>query len=187
MTLTEHAAARATSNFPSRYSLLPSLPVPRPLKLRPIFRLLFVLLSIILIFFAWECIGLFLSPSRTPDDLQSGARLATFLFLLVAGMVWSWNVERRRKRLLRSGNVTLGLVTKSTSGRRRRLPGIVYKLQIVGGKEIEDFDLDWTDSVRAGMTVPVFYDEQNPKNHVAVYASFYDIDFRQRPQASSGS
>jgi hypothetical protein len=36
------------------------------------------------------------------------------------------------------------------------------------GKQIEDFDQDWTDSYHQGMVVPVFYDSALPENHVAM-------------------
>lgn len=84
-------------------------------------------------------------------------------------------MEIRRKRLLRSGQVTFGQVVTSDAGMKTLLPRITYKFRTENGIEIVGFDRDWTDSYHKEMLVPVFYDSARSENHVAMCASFYDV------------
>ena len=160
---------------PSRFSHFSSLAVPRKLKMKPVFRWLAILLSIIGLAFTDVCYSLLVPPHKAPDDPHWGLRLAFIPLAIYCALFWGWRLERRRKRLLRSGLVRFALVLESNAGRGALLPGITYRFLTESGKQTEDFDQDWTDSYHPGMVVPVFYDAAIPENHVAMCASFYDV------------
>lgn len=161
--------------IPSRFSHFPSLGVPRKLKMKRIFLWLAVLLSIIALAFTDDAYSLLIPPHTAQDDPQVGTKLGLFTVGVYMGIIWAWWREMRRKRLLRSGQVTFGQVLESDAGMRALLPGITYKFCTENGSEIEGFDRDWTDSYHKEMLVPVFYDSAQPENHVAMCASFYDV------------
>ncbi|HEV2194569.1 MAG TPA: hypothetical protein VGR55_03260 [Candidatus Acidoferrum sp.] len=160
---------------PSRFSHFPSLSIPRKLKMKRIFLWLAVLLSIIAVAFTDTTLSLLIPPHKAQGDPQWGARLGFITASIWLGIIWAWWREIRRKRLLRSGQVTFGQVLESDAGMRTFLPGITYKFCTEDGNEREGFDRDWTDSYHKEMVVPVFYDSARPENRVAMCASFYDV------------
>lgn len=160
---------------PSRFSHFPSLSIPRKLKMKRIFLWLAILLSIIALAFTDATFSLLIPPHKAQDDPQWGARLGFITAGIYLGIIWAWWREIRRKRLLRSGQVTFGQVLESDAGMRTFLPGITYKFCTENGNEMEGFDRDWTDSYYKEMLVPVFYDSARPENHVAMCASFYGV------------
>lgn len=161
--------------IPKRFQHLPNLIPPRQLKMKRVFRALFFLLAFIAITFAWVCVSLLIPPHKHPDDPRDGLRLLWIPSGILFALVWSFLSERRRRRLLTKGKVVFALVKGSKAGRGALLPGIIYQFQTAEGKDLEDFDQDWTDSFHEGMVVPVFYDPAKPENHVAMCASFYDV------------
>jgi hypothetical protein len=143
--------------------------------MKPVFRWLAILLSVIGLAFTEVSYSLLVPPHKAPDDPHWGLRLGFIPLAIYCALFGGWRLEGRRKRLLRSGLVRFALVLKSNAGRGVLLPGITYRFLTENGKQIEDFDQDWTDSYHQGMVVPVFYDSALPENHVAMCASFYDV------------
>jgi hypothetical protein len=139
---------------PSRFSHFSTLAVPRKLTMKPVFRWLAILLSVIGLTFTDVSYSL-LPPHKAPDDPHWGLRLGFITLAIYGALFGGWWLERRRKRLLRSGLVRFALVLKSNAGRGVLLPGITYRFLTENGKQIEDFDQDWTDSYHQGMVVPV--------------------------------
>jgi hypothetical protein len=140
-----------------------------------VFRWLAILLSVIGLAFTDASYSLLVPPRKAPDDPHWVLRLGFIPLAIYCALFGGWWLEGRRKRLLRSGLVRFALVLKSNAGRGVLLPGITYRFLTENGKQIEDFDQDWTDSHHQGMVVPVFYDSALPENHVAMCASFYDV------------
>lgn len=161
--------------IPARFSNFPTLAIPRRLKMKRVFRWLAFLLAFIALVFADVSYSLLMPPYKAADDPQVGRKMVLIPIAISCALGWGWWLERRRKRLLRFGQVGFAVVLASSAGHNSLLPGITYKFQAGNGKEIEDFDQDWTDSFHEGMLVPIFYDSLKPENHVAICASFYDI------------
>ena len=161
--------------IPARFSHFPSLAIPRRLKMKRVFRYLTFLLLFIALAFADVSYSLLVPPHKAPDDPVFGKRIGLISAAIVCALVWGWWLERRRKKLLRSGHAGFALVLRSNAGRGKLLPGITYRFRPGNGAELEDFDHDWTDSFHAGMVVPIFYDPLKPENHVAMCASFYHV------------
>jgi hypothetical protein len=161
--------------IPERFSHFSSLSTPRRLKMKRVFRYLTFLLTFIALAFTNVSYSLLVPPHKAPDDQRIGARIGLITFGIYCVLCGGWWLERRRKRLLKTGRSGFAIILNSNAGRGALLPGITYKFLTESGKEIEDFDQDWTDSFHEGMVVPVFYDASAPENHVAMCASFYDV------------
>lgn len=160
---------------PSRFSHFSSLSVPRKLKMKRVFRWLAILLPIIAFAFTDVSYSLLIPPHKAPDDPQWGARMALLTLGIYGAILWGVLLERRRRLLLQSGDVRFALVLKSNAGKGALLPGITYRFETKDGKEIENYDHDWTDSYHQGMVVPVFVHPLQPENYVAMCASFYNV------------
>jgi len=169
------AGAQKEYAVPSRFSHFPDLSLPRKLKMKRRFFWLTMLLSIVALTFTDAARYFLTPPHKAQDDPRVGTRLGLVAFGIYSGTCWAWWREIRRKRLLRSGQVTFGQVVNSSAGTRALLPGITYKFRSENGNEIQDFDHDWADSYDKEMVVPVFYDSAQPENHVAMCASFYNV------------
>jgi len=143
--------------------------------MKPVFRWLAILLFVIGLIFTDVSYSLLVPPHKAPDDPYWGLRLGFIPLAIYCVLFWGWWLERRRKTLLRSGLIRFAVVLKSNAGRGVLLPGIAYRFLTENGKQIEDFDQDWTDSYHQGMVVPVFCDPAVPENHVAMCASFYNV------------
>ncbi|MBV9888996.1 MAG: hypothetical protein JO119_20830 [Acidobacteria bacterium] len=160
---------------PVRFSHFSMLPVPRKLKMKRVFRWATILMLFVGLAFTCECYSLIVPPHNGADDLRWGIRLGLVSLAIYAALIAGSWVERRRKCLLRSGELRFALVLDSDAGRAAWLPGVRYSFRTKNGIEIEGFDQDWTDSYHQGMVVAVFHDSAEPKNHVAMCGSFYDV------------
>jgi hypothetical protein len=160
---------------PARFSHLAGLHAPRRLKMKRVFRWATVLMLFVGLMFTCASYSLIVPPHQAMDDPRWGIRLGLISAAISVALVSACWIERRRKCLLRSGELRFARVVDSDAGRGSLLPGARYKFETGDGKEIEGFDQDWTDSFHPGMVVPVFYDSRNPENHVAMCGSFYDV------------
>jgi hypothetical protein len=160
---------------PTRFSHFSTLPVPRKLRMKRVFRWLTILFGIIALAFTDVSYSLLVPPYTAPDDPHWGIRFGFLTLVIYCALFGGWWIERRRKRLLRSGQVRFALVMNSNAGSGALLPGVIYRFRTEDGKQFEGFDQDWTDSYHQGMVVPVFHDSALPENSVAMCASFYDV------------
>lgn len=160
---------------PTRFSHFYSLHIPRKLKMKRVFRWATILILFVALAFTCGSYSLIVPPHQAADDPSWGIRLGLISLAIYGAIFGGWWVERRRKRLLRSGELRFARVVDSDAGRGALLPGVRYIFQTVDGKEIEGFNQDWTDSFHQGMVVPVFHDLDAPESHVAMCGSFYDV------------
>jgi hypothetical protein len=160
---------------PTRFSHFESLHIPRRLKMKRVFRWATILMFFVGLMFTCVSYSLIAPPHKADDDPRWGIRLGLISLAIYGAIFRCWRVERRRKRLLRSGELRFARVVGSDAGRGTLLPGVRYTFQTVDGKEIEGFNQDWTDSFHQGMVVPLFHESGAPENHVAMCGSFYDV------------
>jgi hypothetical protein len=143
--------------------------------MKRVFRRATILTSFVGLMFTCASYSLIVPPHKAADDPHWGVRLGLVSLAIYGALFGGWWAERRRKHLLRSGELRFARVMDSDAGRGALLPGISYTFQTVDGKEIEGFIQDWTDSYHQGMIVHVFHDSSKPENHVAMCGSFYDV------------
>ncbi|HVB36110.1 MAG TPA: hypothetical protein VND42_02635, partial [Candidatus Acidoferrales bacterium] len=79
----------------------------------------------------------------------------------------------RDQNLMENGAVAMARVTGQQTLKNNSV--ITYEFEDANGKTISESGPDLTRSLFEGMTVPVFYDAQNPKRQVAACASFFEI------------
>jgi hypothetical protein len=101
-----------------------------------------------------------------------------FVFVLPLGLVAviAFVMQRslaQQRWLLAEGELAMARVTKQWAARNGH--GIHYEFTAPTG---ETFSRMTTDSARrllVGMTVPIFYDSEEPKKQVAACAAFYEV------------
>jgi len=91
--------------------------------------------------------------------------------LLIPYMTWK-NVQRQRA-LLENGEMALATVVRQFSNRSTST--VQFEFQDASGEKQRGLATDNTRSLYEGMTVPVFYDPQNPRLRVAQCESFCEV------------
>ncbi|TAN41286.1 MAG: hypothetical protein EPN25_05285 [Nitrospirae bacterium] len=93
------------------------------------------------------------------------------LALLARQAIKRW----REIRLLRSGEVTMAIVhSRQVTG--EWTDRIVYQFKTAGGETVSGRAWDVGYNVSEGSSVPVFYNANNPTNHVIACASWFEAD-----------
>ena len=88
-------------------------------------------------------------------------------------MIVAANVVGKQKQLLADGEMSLARVTDRALARNG--PNIRYEFTTPLGEHFSGSAQDATRKLSIGMNVPVFYDARNPKQQLALCASFYEI------------
>jgi hypothetical protein len=91
------------------------------------------------------------------------------IFLLLV----SW-ISIRDRRLVTQGEISIGKITDVRL--RRRGPDVRYQFLDRSGRLITASSPDNTRSFSPGMSIPIFYNPENPgTDQVALCASFYEV------------
>jgi len=171
------ADASVNQEKSQQYDFLVSLPPPRPVQLgaRGKIMLTVVLLVVFFLdaFLIWSLYGLWYG-ARSFGDFHGPQIFLASLALLIACVPFF--VRRgivRHQKLMENGAVAMARVTGQRTLKNNSI--ITYEFEDANGKTISESGPDLTRSLFEGMTVPVFYDAQNPKRQVAACASFFEI------------
>jgi hypothetical protein len=172
----EEAIAR-TEAADEAYRVLLALPRPRPVCLSRRGKFYTVLIRA-----AFGCFEAILLPQlyRQWERARSGGSLplqswfpvlaAAFLVFVLMGFLRGW---ARDRRLLATGEVTMAHVTRQWS--MRNSSSIAYQFQDTEGRKVEAQGPDYTRTLYEGMSVPVFFNANNPKVQVALCTSFFEV------------
>jgi hypothetical protein len=110
------------------------------------------------------------------DSALSVGAMFDFVFsavMLTASSVIFW-IVRRDKKLLKDGELAVGVVTHQklvkTGGRggRRTQSKVRYRFKDSSGQLYQGTGTDHSRDLRVEMTVPVFYDPEDPDKNVAL-------------------
>lgn len=155
--------------------ILVDLPRPRPVRFSRRGKSTLVLVAAVLI----AALGILLaglaakSPQRaTPGQSQTLPLAVPILFILVIGPVLLRQVTRQ-KLLLADGEIAMARVTKRRASRHG--PAIQYEFATPLGQQFSRSSADGSGRLSAGMSVPVFYDPQDPKKQLALCGSLYEV------------
>ena len=155
--------------------VLVDLPRPRPIRMSRRGKSTLVLVAAVLI----ASMGIFLaglaakSPERaTPGQSQTLPFTLPILFILVIVALMLRQITRQ-KLLLADGEIAMARVTKRRASRHG--PAIQYEFGTPLGQQFSRGAADGSGRVSAGMSVPVFYDPQNPKRQLALCGSLYEV------------
>ncbi len=157
-------------------SVLAELPRPRPVRMSRRGKAMAVVVSAILLAsFGMLVAGLAAKsaaggPGGGPPQLLTYGLPIALLVVMISVMISS---VARQKSLLADGELATARVTKRWMARNG--PNIRYEFTTPLGEHFSRGATDGSRQLSVGMSVPVFYDAQNPKKQLAACASFYEI------------
>ncbi len=171
------AEASAARERTEEYDFLLSLPPPRPVRLsrrgKTIVNLLLIFVFGMEGFLAWTLHGVWyrdqvMAQSRTPEIFLFCFMvfIASLPFFMRRGMV-------RDKNLMENGAVAMGRVIEQRN--LKNASAITYEFKDASGRKVSGSGNDLTRTFLPEMTVPIFYDAQEPKRNVAACATFFEI------------
>ncbi|HVB36392.1 MAG TPA: hypothetical protein VND42_04050 [Candidatus Acidoferrales bacterium] len=160
-----------------QYHFLVSLPPPRPVRLGGRGQVL--MMGSLLLAFGLE--ALLISNlygtwelTRSFADFHGQEIFLTCLAVAVASVPFFVRGGMARDQdLVENGAVTIARVTGQRTFKMNST--ITYEFKDATEKTVSRSANDFTRSFYEGMTVPVFYDPQNPKRHVAACSSFFEV------------
>ena len=171
------ADASVNQEKSQQYDFLVSLPPPRPVRLGPRGKIMLTVVVLVVFFLdaflIWSLYGLWYG-TRSFGDFHGPQIFLACLTALIASVPFF--VRRgivRHKNLMENGAVAMARVTGQRALKNNSV--ITYEFEDANGKTISESGPDLTRSLFEGMTVPVFYDAQNPKRQVVACASFFEI------------
>ncbi|HUJ30263.1 MAG TPA: DUF3592 domain-containing protein [Candidatus Acidoferrum sp.] len=97
--------------------------------------------------------------------------LAALILLIPFGM---WRSQKRECDLLENGEIAMARVTRQWSSDRNS-SSISYEFKDFQGQTHQAIGFDYTKNLCQGMTVPVFYDRDNPKRQIAYCSTLHEI------------
>jgi hypothetical protein len=163
-----------------QYKLLAELPRPRPVRMSRQGKMNVVVISIALIAFAAALIAMsVMQPAAGRSNATPLPRPVIFVLpigLVILIMFVMQRALERQYKLLVYGELAMARVTKQWIARNGH--GIRYEFTTPAGENFSRMTSDSTRQLFEGMTVPIFFDQQQPKKQVALCASFYEIILR---------
>ena len=104
-----------------------------------------------------------------------------FLFwpvvIVVLGIsIYGWRTLACHRRLLEEGAEAHAFVTRKLPPPAQvPAPRVDYVFVVPGGYTIRKWTVDWTWTLSEGSQVRVFYDHENPEDHVLECSTFYEV------------
>ena len=171
------ANASVNQEKSQQYDFLVSLATPRPVRLGARGKIMLTVVLLVVFFldaFLIRSLYEVWYETRSFADFHGPQIFLACLTVLIACAPFF--VRRRmirHKNLMEDGAVAIARVTGQRNLKSNSI--ITYEFEDASGKTISESGPDLTRSFYPGMTVPVFYDAQNPKRQVAACASFFEI------------
>jgi hypothetical protein len=159
-----------------KYRMLTELQRPRPVRMSRMGKMNVAVIFIALVAFAVALIVMaVLKPSGTGSARQPAQPLVVVLPLgLVTGIaLFMRRSLLEQRRLLELGEIAMARVSKQWAARNGF--GIRYEFTAPGGESFSRISTDGARLLTVGMSVPVFYDRQEPKRQVALSAAFFEV------------
>jgi hypothetical protein len=165
-----------------QYAALSEVQRPRPVRMSRQGKMNTAIISITLLLFAGGLVAMIaLHPAAQAGEAASGASATlprSVVYLLPVGLIATIAFAMRRslaqqRWLLTMGEVAMGRVTKQWTARNGN--GIRYDFTTPSGEMISGISTDSARELLVGMSVPIFYDPQNPKKQVASCAAFFEV------------
>lgn len=171
------AQSAAAAEKSEQYDFLISLPPPRPVQLgRRGKRLLTLLLAFAIgmeAFLLWSFYGAWQRSAMVPNSRGLEILLICFMVLVAALPFFVRRGILRDKALMENGALAMGRITTQKNVKNASL--ITYEFRDASGGSLTGSGNDLSRSFYPEMTVPVFYDAENPKRNLAACASFFEI------------
>lgn len=117
---------------------------------------------------AWSR-SLSLSAFAGKDWLMVG--IMCLLLLIPYGI---WRSQVKECALLQKGEIAIGRITRQSTSNQNS-SSVFYDFTDIRGQTHSSAGIDYTQKLFDGMTVPVFYDTDNPKRNVAYCATLHEV------------
>src|SRR5882762_5815415 len=153
------------------FDFIRSTPCPRPVRFNPTARLAIYLSRGFALAYALGAARVLLFPI-TSLGVSSSRLLAVGLFVFAVVLWFAFSMAAKlgdRTALIKNGEVALGRVLT------REGPKIACEFSDAKGRVVQGKGKNLGQNVQEGMFIPVFYDRQNPADHVALSGSWYEI------------
>jgi hypothetical protein len=178
----EPVPAASPSEPPPDFRLLLEMPRPRPVRVSSKGRTNLAIAMLGVAAFALIFLIHVWSSYRAAGSFADLPRADWLWLALAAGIALlpyaTWKNVQRQKALLATGEVALARVVRQMSNRSTFT--IQYEFQDAKGQTVKGFATDVTRSVYEGMSVPVFFDAQDPGRRVVQCESFCEVALRER-------
>lgn len=153
---------------------LVSLPRPRKLKMTLRGRCDFFFALAVVSLFTVYGLPVLWTESNNPHASQQEKWLLLAPVVLIYGNAFNFFRNRFRERsLLANGEVASGYITAQYNGRYSQ--SVRYCFKLAGGRLVTGNCTDASRSLYEGMTVPVFYDAENPTRSIPLNCSLTKI------------
>lgn len=160
------------------YAVLLELPRPRPVRMSRRGKTAAIILSVAMLGFAAMLIVIGgVQWSNWRRHAAADPQIWVFGVLLFGVALAALAMQRglaRERRLLSEGEVALALIGRQWY--MKNGSNIQYEFTTPAGETIKGRASDFSRQLFEGMTVPVFYDAQNPRRKTALCGSFYEVE-----------
>jgi hypothetical protein len=167
----------ATAEMSAQYQALLRTAPPRQLRMSRRGRFNLSLTLIVLLIFAGIMgVQLFRAWAVAHTFANFGFRewgMTGFALLILLMLVWQWRVVDRQRYLLMNGEVAAAKVTEKFGS--RNASAIKYEFEDFAGRKHVKVGTDYTQKLETGMSVPVFYDHENPDRQVPATGTFHEV------------
>jgi len=169
------AVAAPREAMPQEYKALAELPRPRPVRMSRQGKMSTAMISVSLLVFACVLVAMvMLKPASGTGTTPP--RIVAFALPVVLIAVIAFVLRRslaQQRWLLAEGDLAMARVTKQWTARNGS--GIRYEFTMPDGELFSSVSADNSRQLEVGMSVPVFYDPEEPKKQVALSAAFYEV------------
>jgi len=100
--------------------------------------------------------------------------MATGFILLLLLPVGMWRSQVRECDLLENGEVAMGKIVRRWNDDKNNA-SVEYEFSDYQGQTRKGLGFDYTEKLYEGMSVPVFYDRDNPKRQIAYCSTMHEI------------
>jgi hypothetical protein len=175
------------SLVPQYEAMLKTLP-PRTLRMsrRGTFHLTLTL-AVLFVFVGVILVQLYRAWAAAHSFAAFGFRewgLAGFALLLLLMLVSQWRAMDRERGLLTNGEVVAARITQKFGS--RNASAIKYEFEDFSGQKHSSTGTDYTQKLEEGMSVPVFYDRENPNRQVPACGTFHEVVLKEESKSGIG-
>jgi hypothetical protein len=158
-----------------QYTTLAELPRPRPVRMSRQGRTNVTVISVALVIFAVALVAMVVMQPASGSNFTPPRPVVYLLPLgLVAVIAFVMRRSLAQQRwLLAEGKLAMARVTKQWAARNGH--GIRYEFTTPAGETFSRMTTDGARQLLVGMSVPIFYDPEEPKKQVALCAAFYEV------------
>ena len=157
---------------------------PRPVRMSRLGKFNVIAISVARVAFAGALVAMAVlrpaSPAggsaAAPENSAPASRPVVFALPIILMVGIGFTMRRslaQQRQLLALGELAMARVTKQWTARNGN--GIRYEFTTPAGENFSRMTTDYSRQLLVGMSVPIFYDRQQPKKQVALCAAFYEV------------